>query len=425
LAQVLKAVELLAHDPTPDANLHRRLRIGSSGVTFRPGMTLIPPPTSTAPPRDHSSGALPLPEPQYALVLAWSARQQARVGEISFVAPGERRFLVRSSEVPDSAVATFERQRPDEFLAPSGSALLDSETFRTGQIAITAGKAGLAITPRGACDLRANGEGTREAFVAPGDTVRVGDEALFLCVKRRPEIPAVTRYGLRHDFGEADATGFVGESPEAWLLRNSVGSPGAYGSYPIMLSGEPGSGRHLAGKMLHALSALAGGPFVVRDARTMLRADAYDDHGGMGWRSPLLSAATGGTLLIDHIDECPQPMAALLRAMLDAREGGPGSRYGEEPIPPMQVVGICQRLHEPPHELGSLFARFYRRVRVPALRERREDIPLLVRHLLRSCSTRAAEGGVSAAFMDDLLRRPLAGNVRDLEALVAAAGGSA
>ena len=152
---------------------------------------------------------------------------------------------------------------------------------------------------------------------------------------------------------------------------------------------------------------------------------------GMPAREGLVGAANGTSLFLDEIGELPVGSQAHLLRVLDA--GGQYHRLGEATTRRSDFRLIAATNRPADALKPDLSARFAIRVGVPPLAARREDIPLLCRHLLLGAAATAPELGsrfagataagapfyrFAPAFVEALLRRPYPGNVRDLAQLL-------
>jgi len=194
----------------------------------------------------------------------------------------------------------------------------------------------------------------------------------------------------------------------------------------VMIMGPMGAGKELVARTLHAMSTRANGPFVVLSAATMaperLEESLFgiEQVEGRGQSVGALEEAHGGTLYIDEVADMPlETQAKILRVLLDQtfqRVGGTKKvkvdvRLLSSTARDLQAAIVAQTFREDLyHRLGVV------PVRVPALSERREDIPLLISHFAQGFS--AASGQAARRFADDaiavLQTRDWPGNVREL-----------
>ncbi|HEY0095160.1 MAG TPA: FHA domain-containing protein, partial [Archangium sp.] len=153
---------------------------------------------------------------------------------------------------------------------------------------------------------------------------------------------------------------------------------------PVVISGEPGTGKSLCASYIHARSPRALGPLVRVDCRdpASLQEVLFGRSSGPGV-PPVASAllrADGGTLLLHHVELLPRALAERL-ARLIARKTAPALQGGEEPVDFRLIVTA----NASPHALavkGEVDASFVRQLAglelaIPPLRERRADIPML------------------------------------------------
>ena len=196
---------------------------------------------------------------------------------------------------------------------------------------------------------------------------------------------------------------------------------------PVLLSGESGTGKELVARAIHANGARASRPFVSENCGSVpepLLESTLFGHvrgaftGASSTRAGLFDVADGGTLLLDEIGEMPLSMQTKLLRVLQNGEVRP---VGGEKVHKVDVriLGATHRDLEAMVAAGTFREDLYYRlnvvsIRVPALRERPSDIPLLVTHLVE----KHAEGRkvkVTRAAMDRLTTFPWPGNVRQLE----------
>jgi two-component system response regulator HydG len=202
---------------------------------------------------------------------------------------------------------------------------------------------------------------------------------------------------------------------------------------PVLILGEAGTGKELAAKALHVNSPRKNKPFVTLNCAA-LNDNLLDDEmfghepgsftGGDKLRKGRFEYANGGTLFLDEIGDMPLTLQAkLLRAL----ENGEVVRIGaNEPIKvDVRVIAATNKDLEKLSEEGKFRWDLYQRlkvgvIRLPSLKERREDIPLLVNHFIQDLTTKY---GKRIRMLDESVWRAFAayrwpGNVRELRNLL-------
>ena len=223
----------------------------------------------------------------------------------------------------------------------------------------------------------------------------------------------------------------VGRSPVMEKLYRIL-SKVSLAAHPVLICGEAGTGKELVARTIHSNGPKAAKPFIIVDcgslAPAMMESELFGHTkgaypGATQSKTGLLGCAEDGTVFLDDIDELPLDLQGkLLRALQDR---------AIRPLGAAHTVPICARiLAASNRDLPSLVANgrfrkdlYFRlnvvNIRVPALRERRSDIPLLAAHLLERMRR---ETGVAYTFGDDALRMLVdhewSGNVRELEQAV-------
>jgi DNA-binding NtrC family response regulator len=198
----------------------------------------------------------------------------------------------------------------------------------------------------------------------------------------------------------------------------------------LLLEGETGVGKELVGEAVHGASARAAGPWVVIDCAALSSGLAESElfghergafTGAHESRLGLLETAAGGTVLLDEVgDLAPEIQVKLLGALERKRVVPVGATKGR--AIDVRVVATTRRDLAREVNAGRFRADlFYRvavvRLRVPPLRERVEDIPLLVEQMLGELREREGDAvpqGLSAVTLARLAARPWPGNVREL-----------
>ncbi|MGB3425099.1 MAG: nitrogen regulation protein NR(I) [Castellaniella sp.] len=227
--------------------------------------------------------------------------------------------------------------------------------------------------------------------------------------------------------GEAEMA--PSQSPAMQDVFRAIGRLSQSGA-TVLITGESGTGKELVARALHRHSRRAAGPFVAVNAaaipRDLLEAELFGHErgaftGAVQSRRGRFEEADGGTLFLDEIGDMPAELQTrLLRVLAE------GAFYRVGGARPVQAdVRIVAATHQPLEERvrAGLFRAdlFHRlnviRLRLPPLRERREDIESLARHFL---ARSAAELGVpvrrpDAAALQALRRFDYPGNIRQLE----------
>ncbi len=372
-----------------------------------------------------------------ALVIAWSAEEPRRVGEVVFTNRLSATVVLGRGDDGAPDRARFFRQRPQK-LEPT--APIEGTAISRRQLALRAFAAGVEVERVGRCPLLVNGVASESALLTPGDTALLKGQMLLYCTARKRRLAGLQYFpeDAWAPFGETDALGLLGESPAVWKLRDQIAFAAKSASH-VLICGESGTGKELAARAIHALSARAAKPVVSRNAATfpagLIDAELFGNaknypNPGMAERPGLIGQASGGTLFLDEIGELPRDMQAHLLRVLD--DGGEYQRLGEATTrrSDLRLIGATNRA--PSSLKHDLLARLAVRVEMPPLEARREDIPLFVRHLLLQTAKRSPEIGarfvarvagrpeprVDPALIDALLRRRYATNVRELESLL-------
>jgi len=200
----------------------------------------------------------------------------------------------------------------------------------------------------------------------------------------------------------------------------------------VLLLGETGTGKELFASLIHRSGPDRAGPFVAVNCAAIptdqLEAELFGIGRGVATqvdaRPGLFLQADGGTLLLDEIGEIPDAVQPKLLRAIEEREVRPVGAARPRKIS-LRLVAASNRDLPAMARDGRFRPDLYYRlqkveIRLPALRERREEIPELVTRFVRECS--AAEGkrirGVTRRALDRLLAHPWPGNVRQLKTAV-------
>ena len=196
---------------------------------------------------------------------------------------------------------------------------------------------------------------------------------------------------------------------------------------PVLVTGESGTGKELLARALHEASSVAAGPFVAVNCGALTRELAESELFGhergaftgagarkTGW----FEEASGGTLVLDEVGELPLDLQPKLLRVLETgrlrRVGGQG-----EIAVNVRVVALTLRDLRRDASRGLFRLDLYHRLagcelRLPALRERRSDIPLLARHFLDETAAELGPRALTPDAMDRLCGLDWPGNAREL-----------
>jgi transcriptional regulator with GAF, ATPase, and Fis domain len=220
--------------------------------------------------------------------------------------------------------------------------------------------------------------------------------------------------------------GIIGEDPvlRAVLARAALVAPT---SMPVLVTGESGTGKELVARGLHELGPRPDGPFVAVNCGALPRELAESElfghergafTGAAARRAGWFEEASGGTLVLDEVGELPLDMQPKLLRVLETgrlrRVGGAG-----EIAVRVRVVAMTLRDLAVDVQRRSFRDDLYHRLagfclRLPPLRERRADIPLLAAHFLREATAELGERQLDSSALAALAAAPFPGNVREL-----------
>ena len=199
----------------------------------------------------------------------------------------------------------------------------------------------------------------------------------------------------------------------------------------VLIMGESGTGKELFAHSIHAGSMRRKAPFVCVNCGSipeqLIESELFGYEAGAftgarkGGKIGLFPAAHGGTIFLDEIGELPLPMQVrLLRVLQDREIQRVGSNVREKVN--VRVVAATNRNLYQMVKKGEFRSDLYYRLNVvtlhlPLLRERKEDLPLLIQMILSKISKKESLGAIeiSREAMDHLLRYDWPGNVRELE----------
>ena len=229
---------------------------------------------------------------------------------------------------------------------------------------------------------------------------------------------------LKLDAGGAGRSPLLGESGPMRELRDMVDKV-ARSQAPVHISGESGTGKELVARLIHDSGPRAGGAFVPVNCGAIpaeLMESEFFGHlkgsftGAVSDKAGLVQSADGGTLFLDEIADLPLSMQVKLLRVIQEKSVRPVGASAEVATD----VRILSATHK---NLANMVAEgefredlFYRinviELRVPALRERGDDVITLAMHILGKLGTSAS---LDTSAQEALQSYPFPGNVRELE----------
>ena len=257
-----------------------------------------------------------------------------------------------------------------------------------------------------------------EAYLPPFVPVKIGGSTLLLTSEEGATVLPLSR---QESFGGALGRSLGMRALFALLER------AAPTDETVLLLGESGTGKEVLARAIHENSRRRGGPFTVVDcgalAPSLVESELFGHVSGAATgltsdRAGLLEQANGGTVLIDEIGELPLDLQPKLLRAIESREV---RRVGSNKVRPFdaRIIAATHRNLRQKAKDGSFRADLYFRlsvmeVHVPALRERKEDIPLLVERFLAARRPPASPSDLPPHAMALLLAHDWPGNVREL-----------
>jgi len=328
------------------------------------------------------------------------------------VVSGPNRGQVGAAEGTELSIGT----------APGNHLVVTDPTVSRHHAVITATSNGFQIRDIGSTNGTClAGYRVDSAYVESGALIQLGETSVrFDALEER----------VSHPLSEKDRFGDVlGQSA---TMRRVFGllERVASSETTILLDGETGTGKGAIAEAIHRLSGRASGPFVVVDCGaippSLIESELFGHERGSFTgaderRIGAFEAADGGTVFLDEVGELgPDLQPKLLRVL----EGKQVRRIGSVAPIPVDVRVIAATNRDLRHEVNAGQFRtdlYYRlnvmRITVPPLRERREDIPMLVASFYRQL-VQNAEASPPAELIMRLMRQPWAGNVRELRSAV-------
>lgn len=212
------------------------------------------------------------------------------------------------------------------------------------------------------------------------------------------------------------------------LVRSYAGT-----EFHVLITGESGTGKELVAEQIHRLSSRKDKPFLVQNCssipETLLESELFGYTkgaftGATRNRVGLFEAANGGVVFLDEIGDMPMSVQAGLLRVLQKNEIKPLGETATRQVDVRVVAATNKNIKQMITENNFRQDLFYRLsvlpVHLPSLRERRRDIPLLIRHFLEKESLKAGqlEKKLAPDALQILVSHSWPGNIRELENLI-------
>lgn len=222
--------------------------------------------------------------------------------------------------------------------------------------------------------------------------------------------------------------GLVGRAPEMEKLYRII-AKAANSSHPVLILGESGTGKELVARSIHYSGPFRDKPFIPVDCGslvpTLVESELFGYvrgafTGANQAKEGLLAIAEGGTVFLDEVGELPVDLQSKLLRAIQEKEVRPVGSTRRIPIN-VRIMAATNRDLEQAVNEGAFRRDLYFRLnvlslRIPALRERRDDIPLLIAHFMERAKRASGQGKI---LSDETLRVLGAydwpGNIRELE----------
>jgi DNA-binding NtrC family response regulator len=337
-------------------------------------------------------------------------------GRHKLVLPGTRLLVIRG---PDRGRAL--RLDKDELAvgtSPAAELRLTDPTVSRSHLTVRLTAEGWLLSDLGSTNgTFVGGRRVYACSLEPGDIIAIGATRLRLETVRQSVKLALS---ASSSFGP-----LIGGSIVARRLFATLETV-AHEDVTVLLTGETGVGKDSCAEALHAESARAARPFVVVDCgaipRALIESELFGHvkgafTGAQTERIGAFEAADGGTLYLDHVSDMPRELQPKLLRAIERREI---RRVGSAQPRRLDVRIIAATTRDLRVEVNRGTFRedlFYRlnvfAIRVPPLRERKADIPILAEHFRRE-ATGDPDGALSDEVLQQLLDHNWPGNVREL-----------
>jgi DNA-binding NtrC family response regulator len=345
-------------------------------------------------------------------------------GILAMMLPPE--FSLVSSYTGNEAISTFDREKPD-------MVLLDILLPDMSGIEVAKYLAGSAAPPPAIVMVSGMNETNLvvEAIKAGASDYVVKpytSEGLLKVIRAQ----LVSRSSLCSPVPRAssDSWDLVGESPEMRKIKLQIFSY-AESAGTVLITGESGTGKEVVARALHKSSNRGSGPFFAVNCgavpETLFESEMFGSERGAftgaTTRPGFLESTHGGTLLLDEIGELSPALQVKLLRVLEEKQISPLGSLKKITVD-VRIAAATNRDLKKAVDTGAFRADLYYRlnvfrIRIPPLRERREDIPLLSYAFLRKLTPEhRGERFFSTPALRKIMDYPWPGNVRELRNVI-------
>ncbi len=224
----------------------------------------------------------------------------------------------------------------------------------------------------------------------------------------------------------------IGKSEAMKMVFNMIDKIAPFDTN-VLITGKSGTGKELVAKAIHEKSRRAKKSFVAINCAS-LPAELLESElfgytkgsftGAYTSKRGLIDEASGGTLFLDEIGEMPLSLQAKLLRFLEEKKIRPIGSTNEIEVD-VRIIASTNKALKDSLEKGEFREDLYYRlatfeIKLPSLRERREDIPLLIDHFVRLFSRKFQKNisRIDPAFVDFIMHQELKGNVRELKNII-------
>ncbi|HHG73522.1 MAG TPA: sigma-54-dependent Fis family transcriptional regulator [Persephonella sp.] len=223
--------------------------------------------------------------------------------------------------------------------------------------------------------------------------------------------------------------GLIGKSPAIQLVKETIEKVASY-DINVLIIGESGTGKDLVARTIHRLSHRSNKPFVAINCASLpeelLESELFGYKkgaftGATSDKKGLIEEANGGTLFLDEIGEMPMQLQAKLLRFIETKKIRPLGSVKEVDVD-VRIISATNKNLEEEIKKGNFREDLYYRlstitIRMPSLKERREDIPLIVESILKELKEKYGKDiqGISPEFLDYLMQHDYKGNIRELK----------